>query len=148
MPTAADWELWLRLVLTGSAVGVVDEPFARYRLRDGSLTADKVSEWRGCVAALERAAQLSGLDDADRRVLRESLGHYRRLALLTEAEAALRTRGPARRLSARVLVGAGFSLRTRAKALAAMLAPRVGRMLLARREAATGKSRLTRSLPD
>jgi len=36
---AEDWDCWVRLVLAGSRVGLVDEPLYVYRLRDDSLTA-------------------------------------------------------------------------------------------------------------
>ena len=148
MRTVADWELWLRLVLGGSAIGVVDEPLARYRLSTTSLTADKLGEARGYVAALERARG-HARTAADRELVEDSLASHREQALFIEAEAALRAgERRARRLAAGILVRRGVGVRTRAKALAAVATPQAAGRFLARREDAMGRSRLLRSLPD
>jgi glycosyltransferase involved in cell wall biosynthesis len=149
MRTAADWELWLRLVLAGSRFGLVDEPLARYRLQPGSLTADKAGEWRGCVDALERVASAARADPAARAAYERSLRKHREWALLAEAEGALRARSPDARSRARaVAFGEGIPPGTRAKALIAALAPGAAARLLDRRERRTGQSRLRRRLPS
>jgi hypothetical protein len=148
MRTAADWELWLRLALGGSRFGLVDEPLAAYRLQPGSLTADKATEWRGCVDALERVSAAVETGPLEREALDRSLRKHRGWALLAEAERALRERSPDARARARaVAFGSGFGPSTRAKALVAVGLPQVAARLLARREARTGKSRLRRRLP-
>ena len=38
---AVDTDCFIRLVLDGARAGLVDEPLARYRLRDGSLSSDR-----------------------------------------------------------------------------------------------------------
>lgn len=38
---AYDWECWLRLILSGSSVGMVDTPLMTYHVHEGSLSADK-----------------------------------------------------------------------------------------------------------
>jgi glycosyltransferase involved in cell wall biosynthesis len=148
MRTAADWELWLRLVLGGSRFGYVDEPLAVYRLQPGSLTADKAGEWRGCVDALERVATTARADAAARPAFERSLQKHREWALLAEAERALRDHAPDARSRARaVAFGSGLPLGTRAKALVAAVAPGTAARLLDRRERRTGESRLRRRLP-
>jgi hypothetical protein len=147
MPIVADWELWLRLVLTGSTIGLVNQPLARYRLSTTGLTANKVREAQGYVAALERALRHTQTGE-DRRLVEESLGTHRRRALMIEAEAALRAGdGRARGLAARIVAGRHFELRSRTKALLAVAAPATAARFLARREVVTGRSRRTRSLP-
>jgi glycosyltransferase involved in cell wall biosynthesis len=149
MRTAADWELWLRLVLAGSRFGLVDEPLARYRLQPGSLTADKATEWRGCVDALERVAAAARENPAARAAFEHSLQKHREWALLAEAEQALRGRSPDARSRARaVAFGPGLAPGTRAKALLAVVAPGAAARLLERREERTGESRLQRRLPS
>lgn len=148
MRTAADWELWMRLVLRGSRFGLVDEPLAVYRLQPSSLTADKAAEWRGCVTAVERviATGLAGPEELE-ALERSRLTHLD-WALLAEAERALRERGPDVRARLRaVALGHGFGPGTRAKALVALASPRLAARLLDRREARTGATRLRRRLP-
>lgn len=149
MRIAADWELWMRLAIGGATFGLVDEPLHRYRLRPGSLTADKAAEWRGCVEALERVRPLATASGPDvRAAFERSLHKHREWALLAEAERALRSGSPDARLRARaVAFGPGFAPRTRAKALVAAAAPGVAARLLDRRERRTGASRLARRLP-
>ena len=40
---AADWDCWIRMILGGSKAGSVDEPLLRYRLRQGSVSSDRLS---------------------------------------------------------------------------------------------------------
>ena len=54
-------DLWCRMVLNGSRVGLVDEPLARYRLRPSSLSADRVALLEGRCRVLERAASRDDL---------------------------------------------------------------------------------------
>jgi glycosyltransferase involved in cell wall biosynthesis len=53
---AYDWECWLRLILSGSAVGMVDAPLMTYHVHEGSLSADKV------VSMQERLRLLRAVD--------------------------------------------------------------------------------------
>ncbi len=149
MRIAADWELWMRLAIGGSRFGLVDEPLHRYRLQSGSLTADKATEWRGCVDALERVRPLATAAGPEiRAAFERSLHSHRELALLAEAERSLRAGTSDARSRARaVAFGPGFAARTRAKALVAAAAPRVAGRLLERRERQTGVTRLARRLP-
>ena len=54
---ATDWDLWCRLILDGSRVGLVAEPLARYRLRRASLSAQRGALLRGRCRVLEKAAR-------------------------------------------------------------------------------------------
>ena len=149
MRTAADWELWMRLAIGGARFGLVDEPLHRYRLQPDSLTADKASEWRGCVEALERVREAATTAGPEVRAAYElSLHTHREWALLAEAERSLRDGSPDARSRARaVAFGPGFAARTRAKALVATAAPGLAARLLERRERRTGVTRLARRLP-
>ena len=57
-----DWDLWLRLILSGSRAGCVDEPLALYRLRETSLTASRRDLLLGKLATLEKARRNAALD--------------------------------------------------------------------------------------
>jgi hypothetical protein len=144
MRTAEDWDLVARLLFAGAAAGVVDEPLYRYRIRRGSLTADRVAALRERVHFLERVGRTYELDDEERAALSRSLARQRAALALTEVEAALRARSTdaRRRALGAALVG-GVALRTRAAALAAAVAPRTAARVLERR-ALRGKSRLER----
>ena len=55
-----DWDLWCRMLLDGSRVGLVNEPLARYRLRRNSLSANRAALLEGRCRVLERAASRDG----------------------------------------------------------------------------------------
>ena len=136
--TTTDWDCWIRLILSGSGVGAVDEPLAVYRLRETSLSANRTGLARGKVATLEKAVRSAELRAHEPRVASRSLARYRRELALEEAREALREGQPdARRLSFAVALRTGFPARTRLKAAAGGLFPRAaGR--IARRQAETG----------
>jgi glycosyltransferase involved in cell wall biosynthesis len=72
-----DWDCWIRLILDGSRAGLVDEPLMSYRLRPGSLTADRVANLRARVRLLEKAGSDPSLTRRERRILRASIGWQR-----------------------------------------------------------------------
>ncbi len=144
--TAEDWDLWIRLILSGSRAGTVDEPLAVYRMTPASLTADRAPALRDRVRALEKVAHRPDLDLRLRPVLDRSLAAHRARADLAAAEAALRDGAPdARRRALAVAVGDGHAARTRIKAALAALAPRLtGRVLGRRARGGRASSRLAR----
>jgi hypothetical protein len=120
-----DWDLWCRMLLGGSRVGLVDEPLARYRLRRSSLSADRTSLLEGRCRVLERAASRDDLMPNERRRVQAALATARRNALLAQASTALREGSPhARRLAIGVARTPSLPVLTRAKAALAALAPR------------------------
>jgi hypothetical protein len=143
-----DWELWMRLVLSGSRFGLVDEPLYRYRVHEWGTSADQVRGWRDCVQVLERVRALTQPGPEEQAALERSLRFHRTAATLTEAEGALLTHAPdRRRRSLAIAAGEGFSSGTRLKAIFAAAFPRVAAHLLARRERRTGRSRLRKPIP-
>ena len=122
---AEDWDLWIRLVLGGSRIGLVDEPLARYRLHGGSLSADPILLVRGRCETLAKTLADPRLTAAERDAVRRSLAVQQRTLALGEARIALAEgRADARRRALRIAVGAGYGLPTRAKSLASFVAPR------------------------
>jgi glycosyltransferase involved in cell wall biosynthesis len=148
IPSGFDWDCWIRLLLGGARAGLVEAPLYVYRLVTGSLSDDRPRTLWGRVAVLEKGLGNPELRREERSALRRALQRHRQRALLTEAEAALRSgAADARRRALAVALGSGFGLRTRTKALLAALAPRAAGRRLEIREASTGRSRLERSYP-
>jgi hypothetical protein len=146
---AADWDCWIRLILDGSLAGIVDQPLAYYRLREGSLSSRRAESLRARVTVLERTGRHLGLRPDERPHLARCLAVHRRRALLAEAEAALRAgTAEARRACLRVTFGPGFGLQSRLRSGIAALAPRGAGRYLEARERRTGWSRLSRPVPD
>jgi Glycosyl transferase family 2 len=136
--TGDDWDAWLRMILAGSKAGIVDEPLLRYRLRPGSVTADRARVLRERVSILEKAAANPHLRPDEHHLLEDARRVMSRRALLVEAEAALRTRAPDVRRRALALARAPqCPIGVRLKAAGATLAPRVAAALLERREDST-----------
>jgi GT2 family glycosyltransferase len=134
MTSVDDWELWVRVILGGGRVGIVDEPLALYRVRETSLSAQPLRRGHGSVAALERAAARTDLAAHERETVEEALaGHRRQLALAELDDALLRRAGGVHRHALAILRDAGHPGATRVKAAAAALAPPVARLLLERR---------------
>lgn len=139
-----DTDLLVRMILAGSAAGLVDEPLAVYRIRKESLSSSRARSARGAVVVLERAASHPSLTDDERAYLRRELTAKRQEAGLTEAEAALWGLASHPRLRClKVAFGPhGYSVASRVSAFAGAVAPRTARRYLERRERASGRSRL------
>jgi len=128
---ADDWDCWRRLIYSGSRVGLVDEPLARYRLHPASMTSDRARDFRGRVDVLERAAADPGLTVAERRVAGAALRRARRRAVHAEARRALVAGSPDARRRCLVLAGArGVPIAVRLRAAVAALAPGLARRRL------------------
>ena len=146
--TGSDWECLIRLLRGGASAGLVDEPLYRYRFHGRSLTSDRTGTLRDRVMILEHAGQRDGLSVSERTSLARSLARQRAYLMLTEAEAALRSRSrDARARSLAVAREPGIPIRSRAAALVAALAPHTAAKVLERREARSGRSRLSRTVP-
>jgi cellulose synthase/poly-beta-1,6-N-acetylglucosamine synthase-like glycosyltransferase len=137
---ATDWECWIRMILAGSRVGLVDEPLAHYRLRLGSLSSQRAHMFAGFIQTLEKTAGAPGLSSAEREVIEHSLARNQHRLLLAEAREALITGSPhARRRALAVVAGSGFGAGTRLKALVAAASPAIaGRVLAGREQETTG----------
>ena len=134
----ADWDLWVRMVLTGSGIGCVDAPLARYRLRAGSLSAQRAHLIEGRLQTLAKAAGRDDLSPEERRVVQRSVKENRRRLPLAQARAAiLEGRPDARRLTLQLARSDQHGGVTRIKAALSALSPRLARRLLARREVET-----------
>jgi hypothetical protein len=143
MRTGSDWECAIRLIHSGAAAGLVEEPLYRYRIHSGSLTADRLATLRERIEFLERVGRVQELRGPERSALAGSVARQRTSLVLAEAEVALRSRS--RDARTRALAAARSPMvpwRYRAAALAAALAPRAAARALERREARRGDDRL------
>jgi glycosyltransferase involved in cell wall biosynthesis len=82
--TAEDWDVYLRLILTGSIAGLVNEPLLEYRLGSESLTSGRVQTLRERAYMLDKAAAMPELSQGLRR-LAESKAAMQRARALQEA---------------------------------------------------------------
>ncbi len=73
-----DWDLWIRLLYTGSAVGMVDEPLMTYRRTSTSLTGDLLADLAARVDVLARSRRLAGMTPGERNALEDSIKANRR----------------------------------------------------------------------
>jgi glycosyltransferase involved in cell wall biosynthesis len=130
-----DWDCWIRLIFTGSRVGRVNRPLARYRLREESLSHDTLRTVRGVIKLLEKAGRTLEMSADERAVLERSLDEARRKAEIQDAQQTLLERHPeSRRRSLAVVMGRGHPLSTRLKGAFAAAAPRTARRMLLARE--------------
>src|SRR5207244_5740037 len=95
-----DWDLELRLLLSGSKAGCVMEPLAEYTIHPASLSANRYESLMARVALLERARLDQPLNDDQVAVLVAAQRGYRRRALGARAERTLLSGSPGRRRAA------------------------------------------------
>lgn len=141
-----DTDCFIRLILDGARAGLVEEPLARYRLREGSLSSNRGATMAAQVTMLEKFLDHPALDDGERDFLRHELRIKRAEARVAVAEAALDRGAPNRRSAALALalgeLPPGLGLGLRIRALAAAAAPSLARAWLSRRPG--GRSALRR----
>jgi glycosyltransferase involved in cell wall biosynthesis len=122
--TAEDWDVCIRLILSGSEAGLVDEPLLEYRLGSESLTSSRSQTLRERVYMLEKAAATPGLEPRVRAAAEHSVSHQRGRALEQEALEAIAARDPgARRKLLSVARSGDVTLRSRLGAALAGIAP-------------------------
>lgn len=144
--TAEDWECVIRLLHGGAIAGNVAEALYRYRLHDRSLTADRVRTLGERITLLKMVGRNTKLTERERAALAGSLTAQQTSLLLTQTEAALRSRSrDARKQALATARAPAVTVRTRVASLAAALAPKVAARALERREARHGLTRLRRN---
>lgn len=129
MRIAYDWDCWLRMILAGSQVGLVDEPLYDYVLHAGSLASGRVASLWERVKLLEKAAANPDLRPQERPLLESALARRRGEAARAAIGAAVHE-GGGRGEAARVIGTRGVPARTRGLAAAAALFPSLGRRLV------------------
>jgi glycosyltransferase involved in cell wall biosynthesis len=120
-----DWEMWIRVVLAGGRVELVERPLSVYRVHVGSLSADLVAMAEGSLSTLDAASRSTLLTLRDRQVLAESIDARRAQLERERLTAALAASSPlARSAATSVVADAAQPTRSRVKAGAAWLLPR------------------------
>jgi glycosyltransferase involved in cell wall biosynthesis len=133
-----DWDLWLRLILSGARAGCVSEPLALYRLRETSLTAQRRELLLGKLATLEKARSNPDLRSDELPILESSISAYRRELALMDLRASIAAGNhDARRRALDVVVGHAYRPRERLQAAAMAATPTVAGRLLRRRAASS-----------
>jgi hypothetical protein len=128
-----DWDCWLRMILDGSRAGLVPEPLSRYRLNPSSLSAQREDHIAGRLLTIGKALERTDLSARERETANATRRETERALRIARARGALfQGRPDARRRALDVVLGSGHSARTRAKALATILAPGYARSRLAR----------------
>jgi hypothetical protein len=116
-----DWDLWIRLVLTGSQAGLVDHTLVEYRLHDSQLSAALVASYGSRPRVLVKTLNRSDLSPAERDVTTATLRRARRRAAQVGAT---ELRGAAARRSWWILATSRETApRMRVTALAGVVAP-------------------------
>ena len=130
--TAEDWDCCIRLIHTGSAAGLVDEPLLEYRLRSESLTSRRAETLVDRVRVLNKVAASPGLSQLERRTVRASLRRHRSRALQQTAREAVVGASPEARAHLLAVVRSrDVPLRTRVAAAVAAIAPTAAERVLA-----------------
>lgn len=130
-----DWECWVRMVLDGARVGLVNEALAQYRLHETSMSARRRDMAEGRCQTLEMALARPDLDDDQRAVAVIALQDERCRLEREELRLALETHAPVaevRRRATRLARNARHPRSARAKAAASVIAPRMAAALAAR----------------
>jgi len=132
----SDWELWARMILSGSGVGSVAEPLATYRLHERALSSQRLQQLRGMQATMIKIAQHPALTEDEEHIVAARLAWAQREIALGEATQALLDGVPGARWRAfGVFSERGHALPVRLRALLASLLPGVAhRVLVKRRE--------------
>jgi hypothetical protein len=86
---ATDWECWIRMVLSGSTLVVINQPLAVYRIHSRSSSADRVGMLSSEVEFLTRAAARDDLNDAERTAAHAAITHRQRILARERLKAAL-----------------------------------------------------------
>jgi glycosyltransferase involved in cell wall biosynthesis len=140
---AEDWDLFIRLILRGSRVGLVNEPLMRYRKHPTSTTPAQSLSAR--VTVLERVRSGAGLTLAERRFLKACIARAASRAVLRHANELLAMNGPFRRSLLGFAGARGITLPTRLALFAAALTPFARTRLLRWQERHVARWRLRRS---
>jgi len=71
-----DWDLWMRLARTGAKLTYTNQPLARYRLRRGSMSADKIDLLQNGLNVCRKHLALPEITDQERGWLETTKARY------------------------------------------------------------------------
>lgn len=123
----ADWELWIRIIFSGGAVGAIAEPLVEYRHWGGNLTADLLGSFASRLELLSKTQLRSDLTATERAALEQSLLKVKRRFALQ----ALHVRDPSAKSAMKdIFLDRRQSVKSRARAAAAFVMPNAARKRL------------------
>lgn len=125
-----DWDLWLRMILAGSTVALVDRPLTLYRVHDSNLSSQRVRMAEGRRRIFEAIAGRDDLQPDEKRLARRQLRSFVSVEHSVRIEQAIDDERPVRRLAARALIDRFSRRRVRVKAAAALVSPWFTRRLI------------------
>ncbi|MDO8209851.1 glycosyltransferase [Conexibacter sp. CPCC 206217] len=127
----SDWAGFIRLVLDGASVGMVDEPLYRWRLQPGSISSNGAFNAAEEIRLLQDVMQRYTLAAEELAQANATIALTRQRGLLLEAKEALTDgRDDARNRAFAVVTGSGFTVPTRLKAAATVVSPSLARRAL------------------
>ncbi len=133
---ATDWDLWIRMVHSGSRVGCVDRPLARYRIHESSLSSDRAAMSASIAALLRRTVRRLDLTVEEVDTASTTAAEQDRIATRYRLKQALaRPAAPVRRLALAVARDRAQPRRSRLLAAGTLLLPGVARAAERRRTA-------------
>lgn len=128
---ACDWDMWIRFVLDGGRIGLLDAPLSRYRRHGAAMTGDPVRVTRGDIGVWTKARSLPELTDDERARIDAHLADAAARLVRDEMKRSLVAReGDVRRRAWSVLRSPAQPTLARGKALAVMAAPALHRRVL------------------
>ena len=129
----SDWELWARMILGGSEIGLVPEPLATYNIREQALSSKRLDQARGRLQTLRRIERDPRLAAAELTVVRDQIEACSNEIASGETQEALLAGAPHARAQAFAIARLkGYPAKARLRALGAAIAPRLAARLLQR----------------
>jgi glycosyltransferase involved in cell wall biosynthesis len=131
----SDWDLWARLILGGSSIGIVNEPLATYHVHDRALSSSRLDQTRGRLLTLQRMLAHPSLSASEREFVERYVASTRREIEWGDTKLALLDGSSGVRARAwRVFADPGQPRIVRARALVTAIAPWVPRRSLLRQQ--------------
>ncbi len=133
---ATDWDLWIRMVHSGSRLGCVDLPLARYRIHESSLSSDRAAMSASIAGLLRRTVERLDLTLEEVGAATSTAAEQERIAARYRLKQALTRAGtPVRRLALAVVRDRAQPRRSRLLALGTVALPGAARVAERRRTA-------------
>ena len=131
---ACDWDMWIRLILSGGRIGLIETPLSVYQRHDSAMTSDPVRVTRGAIAVWTKALSLPGITGAERLRIDDHLAATRARLERDEMKLSIATGdGRARQLAVRIARSAAQPWQARVKAASVLVSPALHQRLLRRR---------------
>jgi len=127
MRIAYDWDCWLRLIIAGSAAGMVTEPYYDYVLRSDSLSANRVASLWERPRLLEKALADPNLREEERPRVTRAIRRRRSEAVREETRALLADGSRSRERLLQLLSTRNVDVNARALAALGAVAPTAAR---------------------